>query len=132
MDIKEILIDAIEKGASDVHINIGMCPIMRKNTELSPLDFPVVTNMDAGEMVLSLVGPERFKKFEEKRDLDFSAMLDDGSRFRVNAHYQRDTIAISFRVIPNQVPSIDDLHLPDIVKDLTDLPRGLVLVTDSL
>jgi len=129
MDIKEILTEAIEKGASDVHINVGMCPIMRKNTELSPLDFPVVTSMDAGEMVLSMVGADRFQKFEAKRDLDFSAMLDDGSRFRVNAHYQRDTIAISCRVIPNQVPSLDDLHLPDIVKDLTDLPRGMVLVT---
>jgi len=129
MDIKEILTDAIEKGASDVHINVGMCPVVRKNTELSPLDFPVVTGMDAGEMVLAMVGPDRFQKFEEKRDLDFSATLDDGSRFRVNAHYQRDTIGISFRVIPNQVPTLDDLHLPDIVKDLTDLPRGLVLVT---
>ncbi len=129
MDIKEILTSAIEKGASDVHINVGMCPIVRKNTELSTLDFPVVTSMDASEMVLSMVGPQRFQKFEEDRDLDFSAVIDDGSRFRVNAHYQRDTIGISFRVIPNHVPSLDELHLPDITKDLTDLPRGVVLVT---
>ncbi len=129
MDVKEILADAIGKGASDVHINVGMSPIVRKNTELIVLDFPVVTSMDASEMVMSMVGPERFQKFEELRDLDFSTMLDDGHRFRVNTHYQRDTIGISFRVIPNEVPSIDDLHLPDIVKDLTDLPRGLVLVT---
>jgi len=129
MDIKQILGDAIEKGASDVHINVDMSPIIRKNTELIPLDYPVVTNMDAKDMVISMVGQERFNLLEEKRDLDFSTMIDDGCRFRVNAHYQRDTIAISFRVIPNVVPAIDELHLPDIVKDLTDLPRGLVVVT---
>lgn len=129
MDVKEILAVAIEKGASDVHINVGMSPIVRKNTELIPLDFPIVTSIDASDMVMSMVGPDRFKKFNDQRDLDFSTTLDDGHRFRVNAHYQRDTIGISFRVIPNEVPSVDDLHLPEICKDLTDLPRGVVLVT---
>jgi twitching motility protein PilT len=80
-------------------------------------------------MVLSMVGPERFKKLEENKDLDFSTTIDDGHRFRVNAHYQRDTIGLSFRVIPNQIPLLEDLHLPPMVKELADLPRGLVLVT---
>ncbi|MHC4476849.1 MAG: type IV pilus twitching motility protein PilT [Planctomycetota bacterium] len=128
-DVKTILADAIEKGASDVHINVGMPPVLRKNTELIIMDFPAVSNENAKEMVLSMVGPDRFKKFEQNLDLDFSTTIDDGHRFRVNAHYQRDTIAISFRVIPNQIPLIDDLHLPPIVKELAELPRGLVLVT---
>ena len=129
VNIKTILENVIDHGASDLHINVGMPPILRRNTELTGLDFPAVSNEDAKEMVLSMIGPNRFKKFEEKKDLDFSTNLDDGHRFRVNAHYQRDTIAISFRVIPNQIPVLDDLHLPPIVKELTDLPRGLVLVT---
>jgi twitching motility protein PilT len=128
-NIKTILAKAIEKGASDVHINVGMSPICRKNTELLDMDFPTVSSEDAREMVLAMVGIERFKKLEQNRDLDFSTTIDDGHRFRVNAHYQRETIAISFRVIPNQIPLIEDLNLPPIVKDLTDLPRGLVLVT---
>jgi twitching motility protein PilT len=93
------------------------------------MDFPAVSNEDAKEMVIDMVGSDRFKKLEEKKDLDFSTTIDGGHRFRVNAHYQRETIAISFRVIPNQIPAIDDLNLPPIVKGLTDLPRGLVLVT---
>jgi twitching motility protein PilT len=129
VDIKEILAKAIEVGASDVHINVGMPPVLRKNTELSEVDFPPVSNEHAKEMVLAMIGPDRFKKFQEKRDLDFSTSIDDGHRFRVNAHYQRDTIAIAFRVIPNQVFSLEDLHLPPIVTELTDLPRGLVLIT---
>jgi len=128
-EIKEILAEAIKNKASDVHINVGMPPIFRKNTELIEMDFPPVTNTDAKEMVLAMVGPDRFKEFDEKRDLDFSTSIDDGHRFRVNSHYQCDTIAISFRVIPNQIPKLDSLHLPEIVKELTDLPRGLVLVT---
>jgi len=129
IDIKNILVEAIESGASDIHINVGMPPVLRKNTELINIELPDISNEDAKEMVLSMVGPDRYKKLKEKRDLDFSTTLDDGHRFRVNAHYQRDTIAISFRVIPNQIPTIEDLHLPPIVKELTDLPRGLVLIT---
>jgi twitching motility protein PilT len=129
VDIKAILSSAIDNKASDVHINVGLPPILRKNTELIEMDFPPISQADAKEMVLAMVGPERHKRFEQNRDLDFSTMLEEGARFRVNAHYQRETIAISFRVIPNEILSIDDLHLPAIVKELTDLPRGLVLVT---
>jgi len=129
IDIKAILGTAIETGASDVHINVGMPPVLRKNTELIDLDLPAVTNEDAKEMVVSMVGPERFKKYLETKDMDFSTSIDDGTRFRVNAHVQRDTIAISFRVIANQVLDLEDLHLPPIIKELTNLPRGLVLVT---
>ena len=129
VDIKTILQNVIEHGASDLHVNVGMSPILRRNTELLELDSPAVSNEDAKEMVLSMIGPERFKTFEEKMDIDFSTNLEDGHRFRVNAHYQRESIAISFRVIPNQVPALEDLHLPPIVQELADLPRGLVLVT---
>jgi twitching motility protein PilT len=128
-DVKTILAEGIANHASDVHINVGMPPVLRKNTELIVMDFPAVSNEDAKEMVVSMVGPERFKKLDENKDLDFSTTIDDGHRFRVNAHYQRDTIGLSFRVIPNQIPLIDDLHLPPMVKELAELPRGLVLVT---
>ncbi len=129
VNVKTILAKAIEKGASDVHINVGMPPVLRENTVLADMEFHAVSNEDVKEMVLTMVGPDRFKKFEENRDLDFSTSIEDGHRFRANAHYQRDTIAISFRVIPNRIPLIDDLHLPPIAKELADLPRGLVLVT---
>ena len=111
VDVKTILTTAIEQLASDVHINVGLPPILRKNTDLIDMDFPVVSNEHAKEMVLGMLGPDRFKKFEMLRDADFSTTLDDGHRFRVNTHYQRGTIAIAFRLIPNQIPNIDDLHL---------------------
>jgi twitching motility protein PilT len=129
LEIKKILANAIIQGASDVHINVGMPPILRRNTELFEMNLPKVTDEDTKSMMLSMVGQGRFEVFEERRDLDFSTHLDDGHRFRVNAHYQCDTIAISFRVIPNQVPLLESLNMPPVASELIDLPRGLVLVT---
>jgi twitching motility protein PilT len=129
IDIKTILAAAIENNASDVHINVGLPPVLRKDTELIDMDCPPVTNHEARAVLLAMVGPEKLKRFDEQRDLDFSTQVASGHRFRVNAHVQRDTIALSFRVISNQVAQIDDLNLPSLVKELTDLPRGLVLVT---
>jgi twitching motility protein PilT len=76
-----------------------------------------------------MISQERFDKFEVQKDVDFSTTIESGYRFRVNAHFQRDTIALSFRVIPTEVPPFETLHLPELIKDLSDLPRGLVLVT---
>ena len=129
IDYKIMLAKAIEFEASDVHINIGMPPVMRINTELVVMDLPVVDDEIAKKLVEDMIGEKKFQRFEQERDIDFSTWIEDGSRFRVNAHYQRDSIAISFRVIASQIPVIDDLHLPDIVSELTDLPRGLVVVT---
>ena len=129
LNIKQILAQAVRQGASDVHINVGMPPVYRKNTELVNMDLAEVMDEDAKKMLLDMVSQDRFEMFEKNRDLDFSTKIDDGNRFRVNAHYQNDTIAISFRIIPRDIPNIEDLHLPPIVKELTNLPRGLVLVT---
>lgn len=129
INTKQMLAQAIESGASDVHINANMPPIMRINTELIMMDLPELSNDDTGKMILELIGEDKFKIFLEKRDADFSTMIDDGSRFRVNAHFQKESFALSFRAISNHVPDIEELHLPDVVKELTDLPRGLVVVT---
>ena len=110
IDVKAILATAIQNRASDVHINVGMPPVLRRDTELIDMDLPPVTEQEARAVVQAMVGPEKMKKFDEQRDLDFSTQIAGGHRFRVNAHYQRDTVAISFRVIPAQVHSIDDLH----------------------
>ncbi len=129
INVKEMLAVAIRKGASDIHINTEMPPIMRINTELVVMDLPEVSQEIAQNMVLQMVGQEKFLVFEKNRDLDFSTTIDDGSRFRVNAHWQKETIAIAFRAISNKIPNLDNLHLPPIVKELTELPRGLILVT---
>ena len=129
-EITSILAEAVTREASDVHINVGMQPIIRVNTELVEMDFPIISNDDAREILLSLIGQDKFSKFEQAKDFDFSTSITDpNQRFRVNAHYQRDTIAIAFRLISDTVPSIEELNLPEKIKEFADLPRGLVLVT---
>jgi twitching motility protein PilT len=127
--IKQLLAGAVAAGASDLHINVGMPPMMRINTELVPVQTAPVSSQQVKQMLLDMVSVEKFEAFERKRDYDFSATISDGSRFRVNAHYQRDTIALSFRLIPGRIPQLSQLHLPKIVEELAKLPRGLVLVT---
>jgi len=128
-DTKQLLEAAIRAGASDVHINVGMPAVMRINTELITMETEPLSDENVKKMLLEMTGAGKFEAFEKKRDLDFSTTLDDGSRFRANAHYQKDTIAISFRLIPNQIPEISQLHLPALAAELAELPRGLVLVT---
>ena len=120
---------AIERGASDVHVNTGMPPIMRIHTELVEMALPAVSETEAKDMLLDMTSEEKYQRFEDAKDLDFSTTTGEGHRFRVNAHFQRDTIAISFRVISNNILPLEELHLPDVISDLTELPRGLVLVT---
>ena len=128
-EIKEILDRAIEQKASDVHLNVGMPPVMRKNTELVSMVFPLITDEDIKRMLLDLVGAKRYNFLIEQKHLDFSITTDGGCRFRCNAHFQRSTIAISFRLIPEKIPAFDDLHLPSIIKQLTQMTRGLILIT---
>jgi twitching motility protein PilT len=127
--IERLLTAAVQAGASDLHINVGLPPVMRINTELSVMKTEPITSQQVADMLLSMIGSERFKIFEKRRDYDFSTTVGGGNRFRVNSHYQKDTIAISFRLIPNQIPDINQINLPQIIAGLTLLPRGLVLVT---
>ncbi|MDY7010695.1 MAG: type IV pilus twitching motility protein PilT [Planctomycetota bacterium] len=129
MTLQELLEKSIEQGASDIHVVTGQSPIFRINTELVDSGFPVVTDEIVSVLVREMLGDRRYAQFLRRRDFDFSTFVKDRARFRVNAHFQRDTIGIAFRAIPNKVPPLGDLNLPPVVSGFTDLPRGLVLVT---
>ena len=128
--VQDILRAAVELGASDIHLVPGLSPMFRVHTELSPaLEYPPVTTDINERFVMEQVGKQRFQGFQERRDIDFSAGIEGVSRFRINAHYQRMQVAISFRVISSSVPALADLNLPPVVEAMTNMPRGLVLVT---
>lgn len=127
--INDILRTAFQNKASDVHINVGLPPLFRIHTVVAPADFPIVTAEGAERLLRDILPDSRWKAFQELRDADFSYEIPGVGRFRVNAHYQRGTIAIAFRTINDKVRKIEELFLPEIVHKLTYLPRGLVLVT---
>jgi twitching motility protein PilT len=127
--LQDLLTSAIQSGASDLHLIAGMPPLLRINTELQSSPRPPVTPQQAEQFVKEMVGERRFSELLDKRDIDFSCEISGAGRFRVNAHFQRESIAIAFRAVPTQVPSLDCLNLPPIVRKLVETPRGLVLVT---
>ena len=128
--IREFLKQAVEAGASDLHIIVGHPPMLRIRTVLGPIEgeSPIGQD-DADAFVQELLSEDQCKRFLKQRDLDFSTSLPDGSRFRVNAHFQRGTAALAFRAIPGWVPPLDTLNLPETTAGFASLQQGLVLVT---
>jgi twitching motility protein PilT len=129
MLLTDILRTAHEHGASDIHLVAGHVPMMRVNTVMTPMDFPVLTASGVMDGLKSMTNEEQFERFDEQRDLDFSYQVEGLCRYRVNAHLQRGTCAMALRAIKTKVPPMSELTLPDVISRLTYLPRGLVLVT---
>ena len=128
--LNDILRNAVAAKASDVHIMVGAPPLFRIHTVVSPSDFPMVTPEGALRLCKEIMGSEkRWSDFETHRDSDFSYEIPGLGRFRVNAHYQRNTVALAIRTINDKVRPIEQLFLPEICNKLTYLPRGLILVT---
>lgn len=130
LNLLDILTYAVRNRASDIHLVPGHVPMLSIDKKWSGVeDFGVVQPEDSQRMTKEMVGEKRFARLLEQRDLDFSTYVKGLSRFRVNAHFQRSTIGIAFRVISDEVPEFATLNLPAIVQGLAQLPRGLVLVT---
>ncbi len=127
--LNDLLQLVIDSDASDLHITVGVPPILRIDGQLYPTDMDVLTPMDTRSLIYSILTAEQQKMFEETNELDFSYSLHGFGRFRVNVYKQRGCVAAAFRVIPSKIPAIEDLNLPPKIKDFAKLPKGLVLVT---
>jgi len=134
MELNPLLRRAVELGASDIHLKVGLPPILRRDGALAPLDESAILTDKDMDSLLEVVGkrsPERLEAFKHKGDLDIAFQEGDLPRFRVNAFRQRGHISFAFRVIPKGIPSFEELGLPPGIKRLADGHRGLVLVTGA-
>ena len=130
MDIVALLTLAHQRKASDLHLKVGNHPILRINGRLEPLtDQSVLDSGAARALIESMMTDEHKEIFRKNLELDFAYSVSGVSRFRVNVYQQRGSIGAAIRSIPMGVPTIEDLGLPEVVKKLAALPRGLVLVT---
>ncbi len=130
MDINELLTLVKEKRASDLHIKVGNHPILRINGRLQLLtDHPTLDQAAARTLIESMMSDAQIQVFREHLELDFAYSVPGVSRFRVNVYQQRGSMGAAIRAIPMGVPALEDLGLPDVVRRLAALPRGLVLVT---
>ena len=129
MEIKELLEYTINKKASDLHLLSGVPPMIRVNGFLFPVTGKETLTPEAvSQLVLSLVNDEQKEILLVNKELDFS-FTSDQARFRINAYYQKGNLAAALRLIPNQIPKINDLNLPDICHSFAQLRQGFILVT---
>lgn len=129
MDLKEYLKQAIENEASDLHITTGLPVVIRRFGSLYFLDDCILKADDCQNFINQCLTEEQKKVLEDMGEIDFAYMLPGIGRFRVNAYRQRSTYSIAFRIIPTKVPSLSELGLPDIIYDLANRQRGLIIIT---
>lgn len=129
MDITKLLNFTVKTKASDLHITAGLPPRIRVDGEIRELDVPTLTAPDAHDLLYSVMNDSQSKQFEREHELDFSFELTDVARFRVNVFEQYRGIAGVFRVIPQEVLTLQQLGQPPVLKKISDLPNGLVVVT---
>jgi len=130
MEINELLKRVVEKGASDLHLKVPRPPVFRIDGVLQPQeDLSPLNARDIDAIFEQVTSEERRAIFNEKHELDFSYSISGLARFRVNVMQQRGTKSIAFRFIPFEIPTIDGMGLPPVLKEIILQPRGLILIT---
>ncbi len=127
--IEELLRQAKDAGASDLHITVGVPPKMRVNGQLLTMDYPRMLPPDTAAIMDEVMSEQQRAKFEERGEWDMSFSIPELGRYRVNAFKQRGSAAAAFRLVGTQVPSPEVLGVPPSVVDLYQRKRGLILVT---
>ncbi len=121
----------LAQGCSDVHLAVGVPPMLRMNGDLMPIKFRDLADTELEGYVMEILSASQREHFESGHDLDFSYVGEEGGRFRVNLFRKASGVGAVFRHIPNEVPTLEKLDLPPIVRDFCDFHQGMVLVTGS-
>ena len=129
MELRDLFLICIEKGASDLHVTDNEPPILRIDGRLMRTNLGILQKQDLKKMIYGVLSNIQKEMFERELELDFSLALPDLDRFRVNIHLQKGSVEGAFRRIPKEIPDIVSLGLPQPVIDLARKPNGLVLVT---
>lgn len=129
MDIESLLKKVVEEGASDLHLVAGLPPHVRVDGLLRPLGTEAMSAKEVESVCKEMLGELSYKKFVIEKNLDFAFEDERGNRFRVNLFYEKNAPAVSARTIPAEIPSMEDIGMPQIMYDLCNLDRGLILVT---
>jgi twitching motility protein PilT len=129
MDITELLAFAVKNKASDLHLSSGLPPMIRVHGDIRRINLPPMEHEDVHAMVYDIMSDAQRKMYEEHLEADFSFAVPNLARFRVNAYNQQRGAAAAFRTIPSKVLSLEELNCPKIFAEITNRPRGLILVT---
>ena len=129
MDITELLAFSVKHNASDLHLSAGLPPMIRVDGDVRRINVPPLEHRQVHSLVYDIMNDHQRKELEENLEVDFSFEVPNLARFRVNAFHQNRGVAAVFRTIPSLVLSLDELGAPEIFRQISEYPRGLVLVT---
>ncbi|MEG0371429.1 MAG: type IV pilus twitching motility protein PilT [Clostridium sp.] len=129
IDFRDLLRECGEKGASDIHITVGIPPMIRINGTLIPIGEEKLLPEDTKKYAKFILGEDAYNKYEEAGEIDSSYAEKGVGRFRVNVFRQRGSDALALRAVPLKIPTLESLNMPPILEELTKKTRGLVLVT---
>lgn len=129
MDIAELLAFSVKNSASDLHISAGLPPMIRVDGDVRRINLPPMDHKEVHAMIYDIMNDKQRKGFEEFLETDFSFEIPRLARFRVNAFNQNRGAAAVFRTIPSKVLTLEEINAPAIFKDISNNPRGIVLVT---
>jgi len=130
MEIKKLLEISLNQKASDLHILVGLPPFLRIDRELYPLEGGRgLTPAEIENLVFPLLTEEQKEVLLVNKEIDFSFNFQEKGRFRVNAYYQKGTLAAAFRLLPTIIPQIKEINLPDVCYQFASLKQGFILVT---
>jgi twitching motility protein PilT len=127
--IDDILRTSQQAKASDVHITVGIPPMFRMDGRVTPSRYEIVTPREAQRLVYDVLTSEQIEKFERTKELDFSYGVANVGRFRFNVYRQKGNVGCAMRAIPQKIPTLDQLRLPAVLRELTQKHAGLILVT---
>ena len=129
-DFSDILIEVVKQKASDLHLTAGTPPMIRQKGSLVPLEgMPKLTPTDTREIIYAILNSSQRQRLETDWQIDFAYSVPGHGRFRVNAYFQRGTLAAAFRLIPSETVPLEKLGMPPVIRTFAKKPRGLVLVT---
>lgn len=132
MDLAAICRNAVSVGASDIHLKVGLPPLMRLHGDIKPIPGGVPVNQEElGRALWDVMNPGQRERFKSTNECDLAVTFEGVARFRVNAFRQQGRIGAVLRTIPTQVRTIDELRLPPVLKKLAAEERGLLLVTGA-
>ncbi|MHC0037472.1 type IV pilus twitching motility protein PilT [Pseudoneobacillus sp. C159] len=127
--IDHLLRAGFELKASDIHLTVGVPPIMRVNGELKRYGKYPLQMDETEEMAKAIIPKQQWETFVEKGELDFSYGIPGVSRYRINTYFQRGCVALAIRIVPTKIPTIEEMYLPQVLKQVAERHQGLVLVT---
>lgn len=127
--LDDLLREACERGSSDLHLTVGLPPMMRVDGSLAAMEYAPLTPSDTQRLVYDILTSEQVQIYEACKELDFSYGVRGVGRFRVNVYKQRGSVGVAFRAIPDRIPTYEQLGLPSILRSLSRKTSGLILVT---